>query len=93
MKSRLSITGYLLVKEQEPRMIHCAYLKTNAPGLAAPPMFGQLGEKIFNIISEEGWKIWLIEQTKFINERRLNPIDPYHKKLIVEHMKVFLALI
>ena len=33
-------------------------------------------KKIFEEISKEAWETWLVEQTKLVNEMRLNLGDP-----------------
>ena len=54
------------------RMVFCQVLKREATGLETPPYPGELGERIFENISEEGWKQWLDRLTTIINENRLS---------------------
>ncbi len=57
------------------RMIHCIKLKKEAEGLAAPPIPGPLGQKIFAQVSKEAWQGWIKHQTMLVNENRLNLTD------------------
>jgi len=54
----------------------CKKLGKMAEGLDFPPYPGEIGKKIFEEISKEAWEAWLIEQTKLVNEMRLNLGDP-----------------
>jgi Fe-S cluster biosynthesis and repair protein YggX len=71
------------------RMVQCVYLKKEAEGLAFQPYPGPLGERIFNNVSKEAWQAWLRHQTMLINENRLTPIDPSHRKFLESEMEKF----
>lgn len=72
------------------RMVFCKVLKKEAPGLETVPYPGELGQRIFNEISDEGWKKWLERLTSIINENGLNTADPDSIKVIEQHMIGFL---
>jgi len=72
------------------RMIHCKYLDKQAEGLARKPLPGALGERIYNEISKEAWQKWLAHQTMLINEKRLSPIEPEHRKYLEQQAEAFL---
>jgi Fe-S cluster biosynthesis and repair protein YggX len=72
------------------RMIHCSYLNEQAEGLVRPPLPGELGQRIYEHISRPAWQRWLAHQTLLINEKRLSPIDPDHRKYLIEQAEAFL---
>lgn len=72
------------------RVVQCVVLKTEAEGLDAPPHPGELGVRIFENVSKEGWKKWLEQLTMIINENGLNTADPRAIELIEQHMQGFL---
>lgn len=72
------------------RMVECTYLGREAEGLKRKPLPGELGERIFNEISAEAWREWLAHQTMLINENRLSPIEPRHRKYLEEQAEAFL---
>ena len=72
------------------RMVFCQVLQREAPGLDSQPYPGEMGERIFNEISAEGWKQWLDRLTIIINENRLNTADPGSMQVIEQHMVGFL---
>ncbi len=71
------------------RMVNCVKLGREAEGLKVPPYHGELGKKIYEQVSQEAWQIWLRHQTMLINEYRLSPIDPRHRKMLEEEMEKF----
>jgi len=71
-------------------MVHCALLNKELPGLEFQPYPGELGVRIFENISAEAWQGWLAHQTMLINENRLSPINPEHRKFLVGEMEKFL---
>ncbi len=72
------------------RFIKCIVLKREAEGLEAPPHPGELGQRIFENVSKDGWKQWLERQTMIINENGLSTADPRSLELIEQHMISFL---
>lgn len=72
------------------RMVICKVLKREAEGLDAPPYPGELGERIYENISKEGWQQWLQRLTTILNENRLSTADPGSLDVIEQHMLGFL---
>lgn len=72
------------------RTIHCQKLNKEAEGLDFPPYPGELGKKIYLHISKEAWQQWLARQTMFINEYRLNMLDPKSRDFLAGEMEKFL---
>jgi Fe-S cluster biosynthesis and repair protein YggX len=72
------------------RTVYCEYLKREAPGLDRQPYPGELGKRIFEHISAEGWRAWVGHQTMLINEYRLSTLEPKARKFLAEEMEKFL---
>ncbi|MDH5648679.1 MAG: oxidative damage protection protein [Gammaproteobacteria bacterium] len=72
------------------RTIYCLVLKKEAEGLDRPPHPGDLGKRIYDNISREGWSKWLERLTMIINENGLSTADPRSIDLIEQHMLGFL---
>ena len=72
------------------RMVQCVVLGREAEGLETPPYPGELGQRIFDNVSAEGWKQWLERLTMIINENGINTSDPKALQLIEQHMLGFL---
>jgi len=71
------------------RMVKCLLLNVELPGLAFQTYPGELGKKIYDNISMQAWQQWLKHQTILINEHRLSPIEPAHRKFLEEEMEKF----
>jgi Fe-S cluster biosynthesis and repair protein YggX len=72
------------------RMIYCKKLDKEAQGLTYLPYPGELGQKIYQSISQEAWSLWLKHQTMLINEYRLSLIDPQAREFLALEMEKFL---
>lgn len=70
-------------------MVNCIKLGREAEAMKKPPYPGDLGKRIFESVSQEGWKAWIAHQTMLINEYRLTPIDPKSRKFLEEEMEKF----
>ena len=71
------------------RQVDCVILKQRAEGLDRPPYPGELGQRIFEQVSKDAWQQWLAHQTMLINELRLTPINPDHRKRLEREMESF----
>ena len=71
------------------RMVKCVVLKQEAEGLDKPTHPGELGQRIFEQVSKEGWKQWLERLTTIINENGISTMDEESFALIEKHMQGF----
>ena len=71
------------------RMVQCVKLGTEAEGLDFAPYPGELGKRIYENVSKQGWESWVGHQTMLINEYRLTPVDPKARKFLEEEMEKF----
>ena len=72
------------------RLVQCVVLKREAEGLDRVPHPGELGQRIYEHVSKEGWQRWLERLTLIINENGLSTADPSSIQLIEKHMRGFL---
>ena len=71
------------------RMVKCVKLGEEAEGLEYLPYPGELGQKIYENVSKQGWEMWVGHQTMLMNEYRLTPVDPKARKFLEEEMEKF----
>jgi Fe-S cluster biosynthesis and repair protein YggX len=71
------------------RMVNCVKLGREAEGLDFPPVPGELGRRIYEHVSKEAWTLWQQQQTRLINENRLNLSDPKARKYLLEQTDKF----
>jgi len=72
-----------------PRMVNCVKLGRELPGLDEPPFDGPLGQRIYENVSEEAWRMWGEHCKMILNEYRLNPAQKEAQQVIVKHMEDF----
>jgi Fe-S cluster biosynthesis and repair protein YggX len=70
-------------------MVNCVILKKEAEGLDRAPYPGEIGQRILENVSKEGWQQWMKQQTMLMNENKLSPMDPKHRQFLVEEMEKF----
>ena len=56
-----------------PRLIQCKKLGRELPGLTFKPFPNELGQRIYDDISQDAWKLWLEHFKMVLNEYRLAP--------------------
>jgi Fe-S cluster biosynthesis and repair protein YggX len=72
-----------------PRLVYCVKLGRELPGLARPPMPGELGQRIYEQISQQAYDMWEAQRTLIINHYQLNLADPESRKILREQMEEF----
>ena len=71
------------------RTVQCVVLKQEAEGLDTVPHPGELGQRIYENVSKQGWQQWLERLTIIINENGLSTADPACIGVIERHMVGF----
>jgi Fe-S cluster biosynthesis and repair protein YggX len=72
------------------RTVHCRKYGRDMEGLDAPPLPGKRGQEIFETVSRQAWQEWQAHQTRLINEKHLNMMDPAARAYLSEQMQRFL---
>jgi len=70
-------------------MVKCVKLQKELPGLDEPPWGGELGQRIYENVSQDAWKLWLEHLKMMINEYRLSPALREHQEIIAQQMEKF----
>ena len=70
--------------------VFCLKYKKDLPALTKAPFPGPGGDKILENISQRAWEAWLNVQTMFINENRMNMMDPDARVFLAERRNEFL---
>jgi Fe-S cluster biosynthesis and repair protein YggX len=71
------------------RTVRCVKLGQQLPGLEAPPWPGPLGQRIYDQVSAEAWRMWEERMRMILNEYRLLPFQKEAQVLIARHMEEF----
>ena len=70
-------------------LVLCAKVGKPLPRLKQPPFPGPLGQRIFENISEEGFKLWEGQATIIMNHYGLSMADPEARKFLMKQMEDF----
>ena len=71
------------------RMVMCTKFQKELPGLDVPPWPGDLGQRIYDNVSAQAWKLWEERMKMILNEYRLMPWQKEAQDLIGKHMEDF----
>jgi Fe-S cluster biosynthesis and repair protein YggX len=64
------------------RMVKCVKLGREAEGVQRRPFRDELGQRIYDQVSQEAWQMWLEYSTMLINEYRLDLMIPEVQKML-----------
>ena len=73
----------------EPRMVECVKIQASRPGLKKPPIKGPLGERIFESVSQDGWRMWLEHSKMLINEFRLDLMSEHGQRVWMSELEKY----
>lgn len=71
------------------RIVHCVKLGRDLPGLNEPPWPGELGQRVFENVSVQAWKMWEDRMKMILNEYRLMPWQKEAQELMARAMEEF----
>jgi Fe-S cluster biosynthesis and repair protein YggX len=72
------------------RMVNCVKLGRELPGLERKPYGGELGQRIYDNVSEQAWDMWQQQATILINHYGLTLADPQAQDFMKQQMEEFL---
>jgi Fe-S cluster biosynthesis and repair protein YggX len=71
-------------------MVHCAKLGKELPGLKEIPFEGHpIGQRIFDNVSEQAWKMWVEHMKMLMNEYRLNLGTQEAQEFLIKQMEEY----
>lgn len=71
------------------RTVKCVKLGRELPGLPRPPFRGDLGQRIYDNVSQQAWDLWQQQSTLLINHYGLNMADKRAQQFLIEQMEDF----
>jgi Fe-S cluster biosynthesis and repair protein YggX len=72
-----------------PRLVKCIKLGQELPGMVYKPFNNQLGQRIYDSVSQQAWTMWLEYSTRIVNEFRLDLGSAEGQKLLFEQAEQF----
>jgi Fe-S cluster biosynthesis and repair protein YggX len=70
-------------------MVQCIKLGQEAEGLEKPPIKGPLGQRVFENVSKQAWKMWLEHSKMLINEYRLDLMSEAGQRVWMTEMEKY----
>ena len=71
------------------RTVRCVKFQKDLPGLDEQPWPGDLGQRIYESVSTDAWKLWEERMKMILNEYRLMPWQKEAQELVAKHMEDF----
>lgn len=71
------------------RTVQCVKLGIEAEGLEKPPFKGPLGQRVFEQVSKQAWRMWLEHSKMLINEYRLDLVSEAGQKVWMAELEKF----
>jgi Fe-S cluster biosynthesis and repair protein YggX len=71
------------------RTVNCVKLGREAEGLEKPPIKGPLGQRVFENVSKDAWRMWLEHSKMLINEYRLDLMSEAGQRVWMTELEKF----
>jgi Fe-S cluster biosynthesis and repair protein YggX len=71
------------------RLVKCVKLQRDLPGIPYKPFDDELGQRIFDSVSLEAWKMWLEHSKMIVNEYRLDLTSKKAHEILQEQCEQF----
>ena len=72
-----------------PRMVKCVKLGRELPGIAYRPFLNDLGQRIYDGVSQDAWILWVEFSKRIVNEYRLDLTSPTGQKVLLDQAEQF----
>ena len=69
------------------RTVFCVKFQRELPGLDEPPFDNELGQRIYENVSREAWRMWMEHCKMILNEYRLNPANRQDQEFIAQQLE------
>jgi len=72
------------------RKVFCVKFQREMAGLDEPPFDGHpIGQRIYENVSKEAWKLWIEHMKMLMNEYRLNLATPEAQEFLIQQMEEY----
>ena len=70
--------------DNPPRTVKCVKFQKEMPALDEPPWPGELGQRIYENVSVDAWKLWEERMKMILNEYRLMPWQKEAQEMVAK---------
>ncbi len=78
-----------MVADDAPRLVKCVKIGRELPGVRRKPFQDDLGQKIYDNVSEDAWQLWVKHMTMLVNEYKLSLANSDAQKFLKEQCEAF----
>jgi Fe-S cluster biosynthesis and repair protein YggX len=71
------------------RTVKCVKLQRELPGMKWKPFEDEFGQRLYDNVSQEAWKMWLEHSKMLINEYRLDLMTPRAQQTLREQCEAY----
>jgi Fe-S cluster biosynthesis and repair protein YggX len=71
------------------RMVKCVKMGKELEGVKWKPFEDELGQRVYDNVSQEAWRLWLEHSKMLINEYRLDLLSPKAQTILREQMEQY----
>ncbi len=71
------------------RVVSCVKFGKPMEGLTKPPLKGELGQRVFDSVSKDAWKMWLEHSKMLINEFRLDLLSEQGQRVWMAELEKY----
>lgn len=68
-------------------MVFCVKFQKEMVGLSEPPFDNEIGQRVFESVSKDAWKMWVEHMKMLMNEYRLNLGTPEAQQFLLQQME------
>ena len=72
-----------------PRMVECVKFGKLMEGLPKPPLKGELGQRVYEHVSHDAWRMWLEHSKMIVNEFHLDLMSERGQKIWFDELEKF----
>ncbi len=72
-----------------PRIVKCVKMGKELEGVKWKPFEDELGQRLYDNVSQEAWKLWLEHSKMLINEYRLDLMSARAQQILREQVEQY----
>ena len=72
-----------------PRIVKCVKMGKELPAIPYKPFDGELGQRIYDNVSMEAWRMWIEHSKMIVNEYRIDLASAQGQKLMLEQAEKY----
>ena len=72
-----------------PRMVKCVKMGKELPAIPYKPFDNELGQRIYDTVSMDAWRMWIEHSKMIVNEYRLDLVSPEGQRVWMDQLEKY----